>query len=972
MPAGASAKKLLIGSLVTTLCAAAILLPGLGSYGLWDPPPDWNVTVERDWKAGPKTKKVQVPETFSEIAVAEDARARIQRPKDRKGADAPQRLHVPPLGLDASTWSMKIFGVYDWAARLPMAICGILLVALTFLAGAWLVDWKIGLLSAFILLSWPSFLLQSRLASSHVPAVLVTTMAVVGIGLLLSPGRTTARTWTGGLLAFLGLSFGRSAAGPLLGLIMPLTVGLLLSIAYLVPVGISNGEEDRKKYWMTTGVLATILVILSGWMAWDLSRGGGWLTVIRPVAATKVLNFAGNKTPPSQIAVFDILFRRIIHGSFPWFGLVPIGLALSLVSFWPNFRKVSDSSDAIKQADDRKDSLGPLQAIDATRAERYLGVWLLVWMTAALVLGTYWNLRYADQPYLALPALALAAGFGLARLASSRSPRMLAGAVVAVLITLVMLHDFIDVPQALVQSVLDYRVQWPNEVPLKHFVALFATIAVVLYLLLTLVRPDGETVRWPENLMDWLGGKRPAAAMTRLASWSWLSGWKGLVGWPLAVGMALVDLAMGWVEAIILQFLGSFLFYPLWLAERIETKGLVGPKALFPGKERLILTELWKHLAKGTLVKRSFWGAIMALVLPVWLSFLPVRLFWYLLLAPLGALGTLLSWAMTSLVPTSSTTSMQRTWLMAAVGMVALSWGAYVSHGLLPELSRHFSPKAVLETYHKARAGGGKTTMALFRVKSRSASFYNAGKVITERELAAKFPWRSAHTEPLLAYLAQPERVFALVGSAYLGTLENKARRAGIPYYVLDAKSQWFLLVSNKLGPGEKDNNPLRRLVRNTPPKSMGRRIRAVFKNPSSSNADGDLVLLGVDMPRVIDKGHKFVVRLYFKVNHDLNGDWKVFIHFDGPGLRFFGDHKPLEGKYPTRYWTSGTYIVDPHLVPSSETSRIATPSGIYHVWMGLYHGDTRMTVLSGPKDSANRVSLGTVRVLFKSPFSCK
>ena len=309
---------------------------------------------------------------------------------------------------------------------------------------------------------------------------------------------------------------------------------------------------------------------------------------------------------------------------------------------------------------------------------------------------------------------------------------------------------------------------------------------------------------------------------------------------------------------------------------------------------------------------------------------------------------------------------------MTGVGLVALSWGAYVSHGLLPNLSRHFSPKAVLETYHKAAAGAGETTMALFRVKSRSASFYNAGKVLTEKDLSARFPWRAAHTEPLLAYLAQPQRVFALVGSSYLGTLENKSRKAGIPYYVLDAKSQWFLLVSNKLGPGEKDNNPLRRLVKSSPPESVGRRIQAVFKNPSSPNKDGDMVLLGVDMPRVVYKGHKFTVRLFFKVNHDLNGDWKVFIHFDGPGLRFFGDHKPLEGKYPTRYWTAGTYIVDPHEVPSSETSRIATPSGIYHVWMGLYHGDTRMTVLTGPKDNSNRVSLGTVRVLLKSPFSCK
>ncbi len=988
MAPGASTKKFIIGMTASTLFAAAILLPGLGAYGLWDPPPDWKVTVERRWK---DTKAQKPPATFSEIAVAEAARARLGKKSNGNG-DTKEKIsthdfNVPPLGLDASAWSMKVFGVHDWAARLPMALCGVFLVALTFLAGTWILNWRLGLLAALILLSWPSFLLQSRLAASHIPAVLVTSMSVVGLGLLLSPHRTKVRIWTGALLALVGLSLGRSAAGPLLGLIMPLGVALMVAVSYLIPVGLADERTERKRIWAIVATLAGLLVVLGGWTAWELTHGGGWLTVVRPAAAVKVLSFAGNKTPPAQIAVFDILVRRIVHGSFPWFGLVPIGLAMTLVSMWPtrptkspSLNERNDDQSAPEREDrgtsnkgENKSGPRPTQTTEDIRQERYLGAWVLSWILAALVLGTYWNLRYADQPFLALPALALASGFGLLRLASHRSPRMLAGAVVAVLITLVILHDSIDVPQSLVQSVLDYRVQWPTEVHLRHAVALFSVLAVILYLLLTLVRPDGETVRWPQDLLGWLGARQEAQQLDRLASWAWLSWPKALLGWPVALALGAFELTMAWIKALILQFLGSVLFYPLWLAERIEAQGLVGPTAaLLPGNERRILSDLWAHATKGKLHLRILWSLAAILVLPFWALLFPVRLAWYLLLAPLGALGSALAAAVTRLKVTSEGTGTHRTWLMAGVGMVALAWGAYVSHLLLPELSRHFSPKAVLETYHRAAAGTKGSTMALYRVKSRSASFYNAGKVLTEKDLSSKFSWKRSHTEPLLAYLAQADRVFALVGSSYLGTLEQKARKAGIDYYVLDAKSQWFLLVSNKLGSGETDHNPLRKLVRNKAPANVGRRINAVFKNPSSGSSDGDLVLLGVDMPRVIYKGHKFVVRLYFKVNHDLNGDWKVFIHFDGPGLRFFGDHKPLEGKYPTRYWTSGTFIVDPHEVPSSETSRLATPSGIYHVWMGLYRGDTRMTVLSGPKDDHNRVKLGTVRVLLKSPFSCK
>jgi hypothetical protein len=105
------------------------------------------------------------------------------------------------------------------------------------------------------------------------------------------------------------------------------------------------------------------------------------------------------------------------------------------------------------------------------------------------------------------------------------------------------------------------------------------------------------------------------------------------------------------------------------------------------------------------------------------------------------------------------------------------------------------------------------------------------------------------------------------------------------------------------------------------------------------------------------------MVKLYFKVRSDIRGDWKIFIHFDGPGHRFHGDHDPLGGKFKTRFWSAGTYITDPYVVPANHTSRIGTPVGRYNVWMGFFRGESRMTVLQGPKDNTNRLRLGVIQV---------
>jgi hypothetical protein len=75
--------------------------------------------------------------------------------------------------------------------------------------------------------------------------------------------------------------------------------------------------------------------------------------------------------------------------------------------------------------------------------------------------------------------------------------------------------------------------------------------------------------------------------------------------------------------------------------------------------------------------------------------------------------------------------------------------------------------------------------------------------------------------------------------------------------------------------------------------------------------------------------------------------------------MRIHGDHDPVDGHYPVRMWDVGDVIVDRQRleVPASY------PGGDYTIYMGFYSGDTRLIVKDGPKDDANRVRAGVLRI---------
>ena len=129
---------------------------------------------------------------------------------------------------------------------------------------------------------------------------------------------------------------------------------------------------------------------------------------------------------------------------------------------------------------------------------------------------------------------------------------------------------------------------------------------------------------------------------------------------------------------------------------------------------------------------------------------------------------------------------------------------------------------------------------------------------------------------------------------------------------------------------------------------------------------DNKLQVLGYDIVDAKGKrmesvapGRKYRMRTYYRVLAPVTTEWEAFIHIDGYRRRHNGDHKPLDGKYPFSLWLKDDLIVDDYefsLEPNFSP-------GTYTVFFGLFVGETRMKVISGPNDHDNRIDGGPLRV---------
>ena len=286
----------------------------------------------------------------------------------------------------------------------------------------------------------------------------------------------------------------------------------------------------------------------------------------------------------------------------------------------------------------------------------------------------------------------------------------------------------------------------------------------------------------------------------------------------------------------------------------------------------------------------------------------------------------------------------------------AIFFAFYLTQMIVPALSTHLSFKPVLESYAKFARDGEK--IGRYRVEGHGSSFYGKQTLV---DLPSQ--------DQVVSFLRDPQRVFALVAADELAALDAAFKQAGVPYYAVDASSSRFLLLSNRLAPGQRDDNPLLKNVW-TPPVAGNANTPAgndkppwTWRVPVTATFGDSIQLVGADFPETVHRPGRIPLDLYFKAKTRPPGGYKIFVHFDGPAApRVIGDHDPVNRAFPTSFWLPGEYVRD-----HSETDvpLMTTPAGTYTVYIGFWPGGEgkRLKITDGPNDGADRVRLGTLEI---------
>ena len=295
--------------------------------------------------------------------------------------------------------------------------------------------------------------------------------------------------------------------------------------------------------------------------------------------------------------------------------------------------------------------------------------------------------------------------------------------------------------------------------------------------------------------------------------------------------------------------------------------------------------------------------------------------------------------------------------LQAAVG-AAIVFGFVTTQVIVPLLSTHLSFKPALESYTKYAKHGER--FGRYRIDAKGTAFYSGISMI---ELPTQ--------DRVAAFLHDSARVFVLVAAEELGSLDSALKSGQQAYYVVNAASSRFLLLSNRLDAGETDQNPLRNNVWMAPTSPVANdgkwnpneKPPWSWRVPAAATFADTIELVGANFPETLRRPGKITLELFFRVKSHPPSGYKIFVHVDGPASpRLLGDHDPVGKTFPTANWLPGEYIRD---VYDIDAPLMTTPAGTYRILVGFWPGGDgkRLKITAGPNDGADRLLLGSLEI---------
>lgn len=210
----------------------------------------------------------------------------------------------------------RVFGLHEWAGRLPLACWGVLGLA----AMCWLVwrlsDARAAWFSVLILATMPLYFVQARTMLGDIVTMAALAFAFAGFGVALFDRRASEPTrWLALGLGVLGVLCGLLSRGVLIGVAAPLVA---VGAVWLVLRAARLNEPER----LGDALGALALLVGVGLGAW-----AGRALLVAPESAQQFSLWLGSAVNrPHVLPTFDSVLLQLGHALFPWSALLPVAL----------------------------------------------------------------------------------------------------------------------------------------------------------------------------------------------------------------------------------------------------------------------------------------------------------------------------------------------------------------------------------------------------------------------------------------------------------------------------------------------------------------------------------------------------------------------------------------------------------------------------------------------------------------------
>ncbi len=339
------------------LMAGLVIMPLLGSTGLWDP-----------W----------------ETHYAEVARRMLTDGDWITLRWRQEMFYSKPVGI---FWlmaiSFKLFGINAWAARLPFALIGILGVWLSYRFVSKITDTRRGLWAAGVLATTPFYYIISRQAITDIPFA-VFMLGALGSFIIVILSERTSQWEVAAIYIFAALA---ALAKTPVGLAIPAAVALV----YFLLTGDWRSIKKLKLQW---GIPLFFIIAAPWYVVMSLKHGAAFYDEFF-LHHNLQRAFTGVH---GERGTFEYFIKQMGYGLFPWVAMLPLAFSRLFSTF-----RTKKNEVALRLMTPSVDSVSVK-----------FDIFLMVWAAVTFVTFTLIVTKFHHYVFPAVAPLAILIGLGMA------------------------------------------------------------------------------------------------------------------------------------------------------------------------------------------------------------------------------------------------------------------------------------------------------------------------------------------------------------------------------------------------------------------------------------------------------------------------------------------------------------------------------------------------------------------------------